>query len=135
MHEFSLAEPLLRAALEISERQGGAAVEQVYARIGRLREVAPEALTFAFNSLANGTAAEGAALVWKEIAPSVRCAMCPLVFQPEDDRIWVCPSCGGAGGELLTGNELIIERVILHRRPRSASAGPLVRRRRDSEPF
>jgi hypothetical protein len=61
--------------------------------------------------------------------------MCPLVFQPEDDRIWVCPSCGGAGGELLTGNELIIERVILHRRPRSASAGPLVRRRRDSEPF
>ncbi|HUF42873.1 MAG TPA: hydrogenase maturation nickel metallochaperone HypA [Verrucomicrobiae bacterium] len=115
MHEFGIAAPLLQAALEISEQQGGLAVEQIYARIGRLREIAPDALTFAFNSLKKGTAAEGATLVWKEIAPSVRCAQCPAVFQPDDDRIWVCPSCGAGGGELLAGNELIVERVILHK--------------------
>jgi hydrogenase nickel incorporation protein HypA/HybF len=115
MHEFSLAEPLLKAALEVAEKQGGLAVEQVCAQIGRLREVAPEALTFAFDALAKGTLAEGATLEWKDIAPSVRCANCPAVFEPEDDRIWLCPSCGGAGGELLAGNELVVERVILRR--------------------
>lgn len=115
MHEFSLAEPLLKAALEVAENRGGLAVEQVCAQIGRLREVAPEALTFAFDALAKGTLAEGATLLWKDIPPRVRCAQCPAIFQPEDDRIWVCPSCGGAGGELLAGNELVVERVILRR--------------------
>jgi hydrogenase nickel incorporation protein HypA/HybF len=113
MHEFSLAEPILKAALEVSERQGGLAIEQVCARIGRLRAVAPEALTFAFDSLKEGTAAQGALLVWGEIAPTVRCAPCAAVFEPEDDRIWLCPSCGAVGGELLAGNELMVERVIL----------------------
>jgi hydrogenase nickel incorporation protein HypA/HybF len=113
MHEFSLAEPLLKAALEVAEKQGGLAVEQVHAQIGRLRQVAPDALTFAFDSLKKGTAAEGATLIWNEISPSVRCAMCAVVFEPEDDRLWLCPSCGAVGGELLAGNELIVERVIL----------------------
>ena len=113
MHEFSLAEPLLRAALEIAEKQGDLTVEQVHAQIGRLRQVAPDALTFAFDALAKGTLADGATLAWNEIPPRVRCAMCAAVFEPEDDRIWLCPSCGAAGGELLAGNELVVERVIL----------------------
>ena len=113
MHEFGLAEPLLHAALEVAEQQGGLAVEQVCAQIGRLREVAPEALTFAFNALTKGTLAEGATLVWREIPPRVRCAQCSVAFEPADERIWICPSCGAAGGELLAGNELVMERVVL----------------------
>lgn len=120
MHEFGLAEPILRAALEVSERQGGLAVDEVRARIGRLRAAAPDALTMAFDSLKRGTAAEDAILSWEEIAPSVRCANCAGVYAPEDDRLWLCPSCDHAGGELLAGNELIVERVILREAPFTA---------------
>lgn len=113
MHEFGLAEPLLHAALEIAEQHGGLAIEQVCAQIGRLREVAPEALTFAFDALSKGTLAEGATLIWKEIAPRVRCAQCAMVFEPVDEHIWTCPTCAVTGGELLAGNELVMERVVL----------------------
>jgi hydrogenase nickel incorporation protein HypA/HybF len=72
----------------------------------------PEALTFAFNALTTGTPAEGATLVWDEIPPRVRCSACQAIFEPEDDMLWICPSCGAAGGELLEGNELVLQSVV-----------------------
>jgi Zn finger protein HypA/HybF involved in hydrogenase expression len=35
MHEFSIAEPLLKAALETAKAQGGLPIEQVRVQIGR----------------------------------------------------------------------------------------------------
>jgi hydrogenase nickel incorporation protein HypA/HybF len=112
VHEFGLAEPLLRAALELSARHGGLPIERVCARIGRLRAVAPDALLLAFDALKQGTAAQGATLDWIEVPPAVRCSACRTIFEPENN-VWVCSGCGGAGGELLSGNELVMERVIL----------------------
>jgi hydrogenase nickel incorporation protein HypA/HybF len=113
MHEFGIAEPLLQAALEGAKAHGALAIEQVHVRIGRLRRVVPEALNCAFATLAKGTLAEGAALVWEEIPPRVCCRACNANFQPEDDGGWVCPSCGAADGELLEGNEFVLLRLVL----------------------
>jgi hydrogenase nickel incorporation protein HypA/HybF len=112
MHEFSIAGPLLNAALETAKAQGGLPIEQVRVQIGRLRRVMPEALTFAFNALGKGTLADGAALVWEEIPLRVRCSACQQVFQPDDDLLWICPSCDAARGELLAGNELVLQSVV-----------------------
>jgi len=113
MHEFSIAEELLKAALEVAETHDQRAVERVRVRIGRLRQIVPEALAFAFDALTKGTLAEGAALVWEEVPTRVRCRKCETVFQPEEDWFWSCPSCGAAGGEVLEGEELILESVTL----------------------
>lgn len=115
MHEFGIVEPLLRAALKAAAEQDGHAIQEVRVRIGRMRQVKPEALAVAFKALATGTAAEGASLVWEEITPCVRCQGCRTVFQPEDDWLWTCPQCNGSGGELLQGNELVLERVVLQK--------------------
>ncbi len=113
MHEFSIAEELLKATLEVAESHDRRAVERVRVHIGRLRQVVPDALTFAFDALTKGTLAEGAALVWEEVPTRVRCRQCETVFQPEEDWFWSCPSCGAAGGEVLEGEELILESVTL----------------------
>jgi hydrogenase nickel incorporation protein HypA/HybF len=113
MHEFGIAEALLQAALEEAKAQGALAIEQVHVQIGRLRRVVPEALNCAFAALAQGTLAEGAALVCEEIPPRVCCRACNANFQPEDDGVWVCPICGAAGEELLEGNESVLQRLVL----------------------
>jgi hydrogenase nickel incorporation protein HypA/HybF len=113
MHEFGIAEALLQAALEVTERHGARPIEQVRVHIGRLRQVMPEALIFAFNALTVGTLAQDAILAWKEIPPRVGCQACHAVFQPQDDWFWSCPSCDAAGGEVLAGNELVLESVVL----------------------
>ena len=113
MHEFSIAEALLQAALEVAETQGGLPVERVCVHIGRLRQVLPEALTFAFDALTTGTLAQGATLIWEEIPPRVRCHACQAIFQPEEDWFWTCPRCGVAGGEVLEGDELVLQSVTV----------------------
>jgi hydrogenase nickel incorporation protein HypA/HybF len=112
MHEFSIAEPLLQAALDAAKTQGELPIEQVCVQIGRMRRVVPEALDHAFAVLAKGTLAEGATLVWEEISPRVLCRSCHTTFQPQDDWFWICPDCGAASGELLEGNELVLQRVV-----------------------
>jgi hydrogenase nickel incorporation protein HypA/HybF len=113
MHEVGIAEALLQAALEVTEAHGGRPIEQVRVHIGRLRQVMPEALTFAFNALTVGTLAQEATLVWEEIPPRICCHACYAVFQPQDDWFWSCSRCDAAGGEVLAGNELVLESVVL----------------------
>ena len=113
MHEYGLAETLLAVALEVAETHGGRPVEHLWVRLGRLRQVMPEALSFAFAAVAHGTLAEGATLHWEEVAPRVRCRGCDAIFAPEDQWFWTCPECGAADGEVLAGEEVVVTRVTL----------------------
>lgn len=112
MHEFTLAEALLRAALEVAKAHGNPSVEKVRVRWGRMRQVVPDLLAFAFQALAQGTPAEGATLEWEEEPIQVRCRQCQAVFEAED-WFWACPRCGAPGGEVLAGDEFLLESVVL----------------------
>jgi hydrogenase nickel insertion protein HypA len=124
MHEYGLAEEILAVTLEVAETHGGQPVEHLWVRLGRLRQVMPEALSFAFTSLALGTLAEGATLHYEEIAPRVRCRSCAAVFTPEDQWWSICPGCGASDGEVIAGEEVVVTRVTLRagedKPPRSA---------------
>ena len=124
MHEYGLAEEILAVTLEVAETHGGQPVEHLWVRFGRLRQVIPEALSFAFSAVAHGTLAEGATLHCEEIAPRVRCRSCDIIFAPEDPWLSICPGCGAAGGEVIAGEEMVVTRVTLRagedKPPRSA---------------
>lgn len=112
MHEFSLAERILECALDIAGAHGGAPVERIEVEIGALRAVVPESLKFAFDAAVQGTPAEGAILVWREIPALVECRACAEAYAPPD-IIWSCPNCGTPGGRAIRGDELNITRVVL----------------------
>jgi hydrogenase nickel incorporation protein HypA/HybF len=113
MHEYGLAEEILAVALEVADTHGGRPVEHLWVRLGRLRQVIPEALSFAFAAVAHGTMAEGATLHWEEVALRVRCPGCDAIFAPEDQWLAICPGCGASGGEVIAGEEVIVTRVTL----------------------
>jgi hydrogenase nickel incorporation protein HypA/HybF len=119
MHELSLVEALLQTVFAVTEAHGGAMVERLHLRIGRLRQVVPEALSFAFQALTPGTLAEGAIFTWDEVPACIRCKRCDTVFAPPEAWFWTCPACDAPGGEVLAGEELVLESVTL----REASHG------------
>jgi hydrogenase nickel incorporation protein HypA/HybF len=109
MNEVSVAQGLLKDLQQESKRHGVSHVSRVHVRIGSLRNIAPEALTFAFEEVSEGTVAEGAELNIGVVPAKGRCDKCDIDFDVKTDNPgFPCPQCGGMGGQLISGKELEI---------------------------
>ena len=102
MHELSLMSNLLTDAVQAA---GGAPIRALRVRVGPLSGVVVDALRFAFEALAPGTAAADARLDIEETRPAVHCPRCGTDFFPAVG-FYNCPACNAADGELRGGNEL-----------------------------
>jgi hydrogenase nickel incorporation protein HypA/HybF len=106
MHEMTIT----LSAVEICQALAkGRLVTAVTLEIGELSDVMPEAVAFCFDACTKGTHLEGAKLHIVRISGRGRCA-CGREFSvvaPCDP----CPSCGGYGFELLSGQELRVKEL------------------------
>ncbi|MDI9387610.1 MAG: hydrogenase maturation nickel metallochaperone HypA [Synergistota bacterium] len=108
MHELSLADAIVSALVKKCEEEGWGAVRVVNLRVGALRQVFPEMLRFAFETLVKDTPLSGAALEIEEVPLSWRCGECGSVWAEETG---VCPLCGSFRRETVSGMELEIQSV------------------------
>ena len=109
MHELSLARDLL-AAIERNLNRNDARVVRIKMSIGSAVGIVPESLSFAFRVLAQGTRADRAELVIATVSARGRCTKCGMLFA-FDGMIGRCPACGQLGGELLSGDEMILQAI------------------------
>ena len=65
---------------------------------GRLRAIVPEAMQFCFEVVSEGTRAEGAELVIREVPVRLRCEPCDLEWEPGEVG-FLCARCGGVGSD------------------------------------
>ena len=108
MHEMSVAHGLLSILQAQAEAHGIARISRVRVKVGRLRGIDARQLRLAFEALAEGSLADGAALDVEEVAAQARCRACDAVWQAVDFR-FDCPKCAAADAEILGGRELFIE--------------------------
>ena len=73
MHELSIADAVVTIA---GRHAAGRRVTRVDVKVGHLRQVVPDSLTFAFELLTAGTEMEGAELVIVQVPAAVRCNAC-----------------------------------------------------------
>lgn len=119
MHELAIAQ----AVIAVAERHaGGARVTAVRVRAGRLRQVVPAALAFAFELAAVGTAVEGAELELEEVGVAVRCRACGAGSE-QDGFPLACRACGGLEVDVVRGDELAVESLELEQAEMSRSGG------------
>ena len=103
MHEMSIVEALLDQIRQ--ETRPGTHVRRVRVRVGKLRQLVPETLTFCYEAAVRGTPLEGSRLEVEELPAEARCRRCSLTFAVEDN--WFeCPRCRATGADLLKGDEL-----------------------------
>ena len=110
MHEFSICEGLLDAVLAEMRKVSPPARRMLKTRIvvGAMRQVVPEYLSFAYESLAKGTPAEGSAL---DIVPAPVVAKCRKCgWQGEGaNPSFQCGQCQSYDLDIEGGTELYLE--------------------------
>jgi hydrogenase nickel incorporation protein HypA/HybF len=112
MHELSIAHGIVQAVrqhLPVGERR---AVKSVTLRLGDFARLAPESLELCFEMASEGTAVQGAKLKITNVPIRCDCKKCGSGF--EDGRfISICPNCGSAEVELISGDEMDVVEVEL----------------------
>jgi len=109
MHELSIAE----AVVDIASRHArGRRVAVVELKVGYLRQVAPSALEFSFELVAEGTSVEGAELRMEEVAAAGDCRGCGAET-PLPEFPLACRFCGGLDVEVTRGEELLVDSLEL----------------------
>jgi len=112
MHELGIAEAILSRAIQESELRGGTRVTRVGVRIGELSGVDPDAVSFGFEALVQGTSFERLILEIDYRKRVQRCVACSREF--ETDRLFnACPSCGSGNTLCVAGDELDIAFIEL----------------------
>lgn len=125
MHELSVASAIVETALR---HAGGRKVTVVDVRIGRLRQVVPDSLSFYFDIVTRDTDCEGAEMRIEHVDSRLRCPACwnewdpappPLATHEDPSQLseappplpsFRCETCGEPG-EVLTGGELEVESI------------------------
>ena len=105
VHELSIMQDALALALNQAQQAGAGQVHALHLRVGALSGVVPDALQFAFETLARGTLAEGAELAIESVPARFWCSRCLREFEVED-LFAQCPDCSHTSTELRAGREL-----------------------------
>ena len=109
MHELSIAESVVRIA---DRHAAGRRVARVEVKIGRLRQVVPSALEFAFQLVAEGTTVDGAELAIEDVPAAGVCRDCATESSLPDFP-FRCLHCGGLDLEVIRGEELLVDSLEL----------------------
>jgi hydrogenase nickel incorporation protein HypA/HybF len=106
MHELGIVTEVVAA---VEGRAAGRRVRRVVLQIGQLTAIAPDAVRFCFDLVAEGTAVEGAVLEIVETPGRARCRACDSeigVAWP----IFAC-ACGAVDLDVLAGDEVLIREM------------------------
>jgi len=108
VYEFSLTNSVARTVLKLCQDSGWKKVRRIMVKVGGLRRINPELMSFIFTAMSKGTPAEGAVLSVLMIPVTFYCCDCGRTNTREDTQ-FLCPSCGSRNVQLLSGLEFNIE--------------------------
>jgi len=106
VHELGVASEILEVALSEADRHAAKKVTSIRLRVGVLRSIEPENLSFLFEHLARGTAAEGAFLEIVEEPVRIECKACGI--SEARSFTFECPRCKRPGVSVTGGDSLSI---------------------------
>ena len=108
MHELGITRNIVAI---VGDAANGRRVRRVMLDIGKLSGVMSEAIAFCFETVAQGTALEGATLEIRQIEGRARCEVCGLDFATE--TLFTACACGSRRLTRLQGEELNIKSMEL----------------------
>jgi len=132
VHEWALADAIVRTVLDYAGREGGR-VRAVKVVLGELQDADEEIVRFAMEELFRGTIAEGAKVTFRREEATFRCRNCGNEWKLKevkdrfDDRIrenihfipevvhafLACQKCGSHDFEVVRGRGVYIEAILL----------------------
>jgi hydrogenase nickel incorporation protein HypA/HybF len=108
MHEIAIVSSLFEIINRQVAEHGIESISRVHLKVGELAALEPMTLTACFETLALGTAAEGAQLTIETLPVTARCGPCGTVFRVIKYQ-FQCPDCHSDTVQLVGGKELYID--------------------------
>jgi hydrogenase nickel incorporation protein HypA/HybF len=110
MHEFALIDNIIKICEETAQTHGLSKIIAVQICIGKMRQVVPETMQFAFCIAAKETRCEAAKLEMDFLPIRLLCKECQHEF-PVEDKLFQCPSCKSGALRVIQGQELFIKSI------------------------
>ena len=108
MHELGITRNIVAIVADAAK---GRRVTRVTLEIGMLAGIMPEAIAFCFETVAQGTAIEGATLDIIQIEARARCRSCGAHYRTQ--TLYAPCACGSRDCERLSGEELNVKSMQL----------------------
>jgi hydrogenase nickel incorporation protein HypA/HybF len=112
MHELAICQALIGQVTDVAREQNARSVSDIYVRVGPLSGVESPLMENAFPIAAAGTVADRATLHLEAAPIRVRCDSCGAESAASINRL-VCDACGDWHTTLTSGDELILQRIIM----------------------
>lgn len=112
MHEFSICEGIVRAAVDEMSRHGAppGSLRTTRIVVGALHQVVPDNLEFAYEVLTRDTPAAGSRLEIRPVPLTAKCGACGWRGEIKPP-LFLCGTCNSGAIELVTGKELYVENL------------------------
>lgn len=110
MHEFSVANSLLRLIEENVRQNHGKSVIKVVVKVGVLSGVEPHLLKVAFDHLKEGSVADKSELIIEVQQVLIRCRECRYTGEVEDYQ-FMCRECGSYQLDILDGRDMVLKSI------------------------
>ena len=126
MHELSMADAIVKTAIDVAEKNNAQEITEVTIEIGKLTLLNPEQLKFMIEVLSEDTLLEGAEIIISEIPIEIRCKSCDFVgIASSDDldhyvSIVKCPKCKGHELEITKGRECNVKTIKIEKEEENA---------------
>lgn len=114
MHELSVCIGLLEQVERIARDREGMTVSRLCIKLGPLSGIEPQLLRHAYPLAAAGGVAQHAELTIDASDVIVHCSQCGADSHVAPNRL-LCSTCGDFRTRIVTGDEMILERVELTR--------------------
>ena len=110
MHELSLCGAI---ADIVSRHAGERHVAAVHLRVGTLRQVVPDTLSFCWTMVTDGTALEGAVLDLERVDAVLHCRDCGRTLPMGAAISLACAGCGSFAVDVVAGEEFEVTALDL----------------------
>jgi hydrogenase nickel incorporation protein HypA/HybF len=107
MHEMSIAQNVVEIIKEEMQKCRATILKSVRINIGQMSAIVPDAFSFCFEVITNGTEMAGAELIMDVIPLRGFCRNCGNEFEIVD-YVFTCPSCGNTKIDTIAGRDLSI---------------------------
>ena len=112
MHELAICQALIDEVTAVARSKRAVSVTDIYVSVGPLSGVEHPLMQNAFPIAAAGTVANEASLHLVAMPVRVRCNECGAESEVPVNRL-VCKACGHWRTQLVSGDELMLQRVVL----------------------
>jgi len=112
MHELAICQALIGQVTELAREKRATTVSEIFVSVGPLSGVEGPLMQSAFPVAAAGTVANEAKLYLQPTPIRIFCKECGEESEVPLNKL-VCESCGDWRTRLISGDELLLQRVVL----------------------